>query len=177
MKTLIVFDLDGTITKSKSPIDAGMASHLTGLLKVMNVAIISGAGWPQFENQLLAHLPQDEGWSRLSLLPTSGGQFYQFDGQWRQLYSEDFSVPEKVKIIDALNLALDKSGFRETKPWGAIIEDRGGQITLSALGQAAPLNAKMVLGGSNQIGDDPNQRHDTSASVTYVCDPGFELIG
>lgn len=41
----------------------------------------------------------------------------------------------------------------------------------------APLNAKMVLGGSDQIGDDPNQLHGTSASVTYVCDPGFELIG
>jgi hypothetical protein len=41
----------------------------------------------------------------------------------------------------------------------------------------APLNAKMVLGGSDQISDDPNQLHVIAASVTYVCDPGFELIG
>jgi hypothetical protein len=41
----------------------------------------------------------------------------------------------------------------------------------------APLNAKMVLGGSDQISDDPNQLHGAAASVTYVCDPGFELIG
>jgi len=142
MKTLIIFDLDGTLAKSKSPIDAGMAAHLSKLLGVMQVAIISGGAWPQFESQVLAHLPQDDRLKRLSLLPTSGTRFLQYDGQWRQRYAEDFADAEKTKIIAALNQALDQSGFRKTNPWGEIIEDRGSQITLSALGQAAPLDAK-----------------------------------
>ena len=33
-------------------------------------------------------------------------------------------------------------GLWEENPWGNIIEDRGSQITFSALGQEAPLDAK-----------------------------------
>jgi HAD superfamily hydrolase (TIGR01484 family) len=142
MKTLIIFDLDGTLAKSKLPIDPAMAGLLGDLLAVAKVAIISGGAWPQFEAQVLAYLPQDDRLKRLSMLPTSGTRFLQYDGQWRQLYAEDFTDAEKTKIIAALNQALDQSGFREAKPWGDIIEDRGSQITLSALGQAAPLEAK-----------------------------------
>jgi HAD superfamily hydrolase (TIGR01484 family) len=142
MKKLIVFDLDGTLAKSKSPIDASMASLLTKLLEVLQVAVISGGAWPQFRSQMLAHLPQDRRLERLSILPTSGTRFFCYDGEWRQLYAEDFADDEKAAISAALNKALDQSGFRVAEPQGPIIEDRGGQITMSALGQDAPLEAK-----------------------------------
>jgi HAD superfamily hydrolase (TIGR01484 family) len=58
------------------------------------------------------------------------------------LYSEDFTADEKTKIIASLNTAFDQSGFRPSQHWGEFIEDRGGQVTLSALGQEAPLDAK-----------------------------------
>ena len=48
MKQLIVFDLDGTLAASKSPLDAEMISLLDSLLAVTKVAIISGGDWPQF---------------------------------------------------------------------------------------------------------------------------------
>ena len=35
-----------------------------------------------------------------------------------------------------------EQGVWEAQPWGEIIEDRGSQITFSALGQQAPLEAK-----------------------------------
>ncbi|MDQ0477838.1 hypothetical protein [Chryseobacterium sp. MDT2-18] len=57
MKKLIVFDLDGTLTKSKSAIDREMADLLNNLLEVAQVAIISGGDWPQFETQVLKYLP------------------------------------------------------------------------------------------------------------------------
>ena len=142
MKTLIIFDLDGTLAKSKSPIDGDMAALISKLLGVIQVAIISGGAWPQFQSQVLAYLPQDERLRRLSMLPTSGTRFLQYDTEWRQLYAEDFADAQRTRIIAALNQALDQSGFREPKPWGEIIEDRGSQITLSALGQTAPLEAK-----------------------------------
>lgn len=56
MKKLIVFDLDGTLAESKSPLDAEMAELLASLLEIVKVAIISGGAWPQFEKQLLAKL-------------------------------------------------------------------------------------------------------------------------
>ena len=60
MKKLIVFDLDGTLAESKSALDAEMSDLLHDLLGIVKVAVISGGDWPQFETQVLAHLPQDE---------------------------------------------------------------------------------------------------------------------
>jgi phosphomannomutase len=142
MKSLMVFDLDGTLAKSKSPLDGEMVELLEKLMTVMKVAVISGGAWPQFETQLLTNLPQDDRLKQLSLLPTSGTKFLSYDGTWTQLYAENFSPEDKTRIIDALNKALDQAGLREAKHWGEIIEDRDSQITMSALGQQAPLEVK-----------------------------------
>jgi phosphomannomutase len=142
MTRLIVFDLDGTLAKSKSSLDEEMARLLGELLEVIKVAVISGGAWPQFQKQLLTHLPHDDRLKDLSLLPTSGTRFLRYDGQWKQLYAEDFSPAEKAKIIAALTKSFDESGLRPTKRWGEVIEDRGSQITLSAMGQDAPLEEK-----------------------------------
>ena len=142
MKNLIVFDLDGTLAESKSSLDQEMAGLLGHLLDVAKVAVISGGAWPQFEKQVLAHLPDHDRLAKLYLLPVCGTQFYRHDGTWNRLYSEEFTPTEKDRIIAALDKAFDASGFRATRCWGKVIEDRGGQITLSALGQDAPLSEK-----------------------------------
>ena len=142
MKKLIIFDLDGTLAESKSALDPEMAVLLQGLLDVARVAVISGGDWAQFESQLLAGLPTDERLERLSLLPTCGTKFLRYEGSWSRLYSEDFNDEEKKKILSSFQLALDQSGFKPEKMWGELIEDRGSQITFSALGQKAPLEAK-----------------------------------
>jgi phosphomannomutase len=142
MKELIVFDLDGTLAESKLPLDAEMATLLGQLLRAVQGAIISGGGWPQFEKQVLSYLAQDTLMNNLSLLPTCGTKFYKYDGGWKELYSEDFLPPQKKRIIDALNEAVETAGFGVGKHWGDLIEDRGSQITFSALGQKAPLDEK-----------------------------------
>jgi phosphomannomutase len=58
------------------------------------------------------------------------------------VYAEDFTNEQKKKIIDSLNTAIDQSGLKAEKVWGDVIEDRGSQITYSALGQQAPLEQK-----------------------------------
>ncbi|MEO8339176.1 MAG: HAD-IIB family hydrolase [Nitrospirota bacterium] len=142
MKKLIVFDLDGTLAESKSPLDAGMATLLDALLIIEKVAVISGGAWPQFEKQVLSRLPGDARLDALSILPTCGTKFYQYRAGWELLYSEDFSATEKKRITSALEQAVDASGFAAHQTWGETIEDRGSQITFSALGQQAPLDAK-----------------------------------
>ena len=142
MKKLIVFDLDGTLAESKSAIDAEMAGLLADLLGVTLVAIISGGDFPQFEKQVLAHLAPQSGLGRLSILPTCGTKFFQYEDGWRKRYSEDLSEAQKKKITEALNEAVASSGFQAPKTWGELIEDRGSQITYSALGQEAPLEEK-----------------------------------
>jgi len=143
MKKIVVFDLDGTLAESKAAIDKEMAVRLTALLTVAKVAIISGGDWPQFQKQVLAHLPKGKKVENLSILPTCGTKFYQYKNGWKQLYAENFSPKQKDKIIRSLNAAVEDSGFRAKKVWGDTIEDRGSQITYSGLGQSAPLNDKI----------------------------------
>ena len=142
MKKLIVYDLDGTLAESKSSLDAEMAARLHDLLGVMKVAVISGGDWPQFQKQLLAHLPQDDRLLNLSLLPTCGTKFYRYSGEWKKLYEEDFTADQREKILGSFKKALAAAGFKVEKTWGDVIEDRGSQITFSALGQQAPLEEK-----------------------------------
>src|ERR1700685_3865572 len=119
-----------------------MAALLHDLLGIVKVAVISGGDWPQFEKQLLSNLPHDERLVNLSLLPTCGTKFFQYAGNWKKLYSEDFTAEEKEKIISSLQTAVGEAGFKVERVWGEVIEDRGSQITFSALGQQAPLQEK-----------------------------------
>jgi phosphomannomutase len=142
MKKLIVFDLDGTLAKSKSSLDAETSVLLHDLLGVVKVAVISGGDWPQFEKQLISNLPQDESLANLSVLPTCGTKFFRYAGHWKKIYSEDFTADEKKKIINGFKEAIADANFKVEKVWGETIEDRGSQITYSALGQQAPLAEK-----------------------------------
>ena len=142
MKQLIVFDLDGTIAESKSPLDDEMSALLRDLLGIIKVAVISGGNWPQFEKQLISNLPRDANLKNLSLLPTCGTKFYTYNSTWEKLYSEDFTDEEKVSVISSLQNAIELSDFGTERVWGELIEDRGSQITFSAIGQQAPLEEK-----------------------------------
>ena len=143
MKKLVVFDLDGTLAPSKSSLDPEMAAIINKLLAVVKVAVISGGNWPQFQKQVLSHLTNDDRLKNLSLLPTCGTQFYKHDNGWKKIYAEDFSSEQKEKLISSLKKAVAQSGLKTEKVWGEVIEDRGSQITFSALGQQAPLDEKV----------------------------------
>ena len=142
MKKLIVFDLDGTLAESKSYLDTEMSALIYDLLSIVKVAVISGGDWLQFEKQVLSNLPHDARLGNLSILPTCGTKFYQYGKDWKKIYSEDFTADEKKKIISSVKKALEVSGFKIKKQWGEEIEDRGSQITFSALGQQAPNEEK-----------------------------------
>jgi len=142
MKQLVVFDLDGTIAQSKSRLEPLMVARLNSLLEVTKVAVISGGDWPQFEKQVLSGEFEPDVLANLSLLPTTGTKFYVYRSTWELLYAEDLTNAQKTKIVGALQQATDTLGFTPEKVWGEIIEDRGTQITYSALGQEAPLEAK-----------------------------------
>jgi phosphomannomutase len=141
---LIAFDLDGTLAVSKSQIDRRMAALLARLLRGFEVCIISGGRFEQFETQVLCHLLIDEvSKTRLHLMPTCGTRYYRWSsGQWHEVYSEDFSDADKKIVAAVMSQGAKELGLWESNPWGEIIEDRGSQITFSALGQNAPPDAK-----------------------------------
>ena len=140
----VVFDLDDTLAPSKSPMDPSMATALVSLLQRLPVCIISGGRFEQFQAQVLDRLTAPEQvLSRLHLMPTCGTRYYSRQQcAWSLVYSEDLSSEEKAQIMQVLEETSRTLGYWEEHPWGELIEDRGSQITYSALGQAAPLDAK-----------------------------------
>ncbi len=152
-KEVIIFDLDGTLAISKSPIDPDMSNLLGELLEKRKVIIISGGHLKQFDKQVLKHLDfPDEKYQNFFIMPGSGSSMYRFEGRKEQkIYADLLSQEDKGKIYQAFYYALEKVPFNLPDfPYGERIEDRDVEITFSALGQEAPVKEKE--------GWDPNRK-------------------
>lgn len=138
-RKVIAFDLDGTLAPSKSPLPDRMGELLDQLLEKYHVCVISGGKFGQFEKQLLSGLKAaPANLERLHIMPTCGTRYMKYNAakkEWEKVYAEDFTAAEKKKIINALQSVVKELGYIEKKVYGDTIEDRGSQITWSALGQ------------------------------------------
>jgi phosphomannomutase len=141
---VVAFDLDDTLAVSKSQIDDRMAKLLAQLLAQVDVCVISGGQFEQFDTQVLRHLDLDAvARERLHLMPTCGTRYYRWiEGGWGLVYAEDLTEEAKERIVSVLVEGAKALGIWEPEPWGDIVEDRGSQVTFSALGQRAPVDAK-----------------------------------
>ncbi len=139
MKKVIAFDLDGTLAESKSPLPDRISELLDRLLSKFEVCVMSGGKFEQFEKQLLNNLrTEPRKLEHLHLMPTCGTRYYRFDRAkkgWQQIYAEDFNEKQKQEIITAIKEVTEELGYDKAKTWGEQIEDRGSQVSWSALGQ------------------------------------------
>jgi len=153
-KSLIVFDLDGTLTASKAPLKPAMARALAALLAQKKVAIIGGGSYEQFKNQFVGHFTCPPAlFKNLFLFPTTSTSFYRYQGSsWKQVYRKVLKPAEKKKIMRAFTDAFAATKYvKPKKLWGKAIEDRGSQITFSALGQKAPVKAKAAWNKKSDV--------------------------
>lgn len=143
-KKLIAFDLDDTLAMTKSPITEEMSELIGLLLDEYLVCIISGGDYHQFKTQVVNRLKvKDSSLKKLHLMPTCGTKYYHFkDDAWEEVYNEKLPDKKKGLIIKTLEEEAKSIGVWQKKTWGPIIEDRGSQITYSALGQQAPAEEK-----------------------------------
>ena len=144
-KKLIIFDLDGTLTESKSDIDEEMAGLLEKLLKKKQIAVIGGAKYELFQQQLLSKLnAPNELLNNLFLFPTTATAFYKYNSStWEEVYRDDLANEEKEKVFSAFEKTFQELKYKHPdKIYGKLIEDREAQITFSALGQEAPIDIK-----------------------------------
>ncbi|MCW3492068.1 HAD-IIB family hydrolase [Microbacterium sp. SSM24] len=144
---LVAFDLDDTLAPSKSAIDPRIGDLLIALADRVEVAIISGGQLAQFTTQVVDRLPDASAvtLARLHLLPTCGTQYYRLtpDGI-TTVYAHSLTDDQKARALAAVEGEARRLGLWESETWGDILEDRGSQITFSALGQRAPLDAKIA---------------------------------
>jgi len=170
MKELIIFDLDGTLNASKAPLEKQMAALLCELLAKTKVAVISGASFAQFTKQFLDNLSCEGGeLSRLFIMPTSGSSLYAYkQNKWTKVYEEVLSGKDAEKIRKALESAIISANIELTENvFGEIIENRGSQITYSALGQEAPIDMKKKW-------DPDHSKRDRIMSALLPLIPEFE---
>ncbi len=145
MLKLVAFDLDDTLAPSKTPMGDDMVAGLLRLLEVIDVCIISGGTYEQFQNQVIARLPEGPALRRMHLMPTCGTQYYRMSGDtWTQVYNEPLSEDERRTASEIVRDAAQRLGLWEADDavFGERVEDRGSQITFSALGQQAPVDLK-----------------------------------
>lgn len=152
-KKVISFDLDDTLAVTKSPISDRMSGLLARLLEKYDVNIISGGKYEQFQMQVVNRLEIPEHlMNRMHLMPTCGTRYYRYDElehEWQLQYAEDLSEDDKKEIISVLESSAKEIGLWVDEPYGEIIEDRGSQVTYSALGQKAPAEAKYAWAEEN----------------------------
>ena len=147
-KKLYIFDVDNTLTESKSVISQEIVSVLQRLLEVRSVALISGGGYEQLQKQCANYIT-DHGKRTFPhtflLAPTSGSSVYSYvDHDWKSLHAEPpFTDADKVRINQSIDTAMEAENYTHPEHiYGDVIEDRGTQITFSAVGQQAPVDIK-----------------------------------
>ncbi|WOF24066.1 HAD-IIB family hydrolase [Microbacterium betulae] len=141
---LVAFDLDDTLAPSKSPIEPRIGDLLIALAERVEVAIISGGQIQQFRSQVVDRLPDaPAALSHIHLLPTCGTQYFRHTGEdFAPVYARELTEDERRRALTAVEEEARRLGYWEAETWGPILEDRGSQITFSALGQQAPVDAK-----------------------------------
>jgi phosphomannomutase len=143
-KKLFAFDVDGTLSLSRSQIDSEMADLLKKLLELKQVAIITGGAFADIEKQILVGIGENEARNKnLTLLPTNGGGLWAYDNSWQELSTHKLTTEEKNKITTAIQ-EVDQSDpeLKNNISYGHEIQDRDSQITYAALGDKAPQNLK-----------------------------------
>jgi len=145
-KRIIIFDLDGTLAKSKSSLDKEMAGLTRELLRRRYVAVASGGAFTQFKAQFLSELPSDSNFRNLFLFPTNCASGYYYNIRRRRFYrayNHLLSKREAKQIMQAFEIVFKELGYVHPKTtYGPVFENRRSQVTFSALGQKAPLRFK-----------------------------------
>lgn len=179
VKKVIAFDLDGTLVPSKSAMLPRMGAAISALLHYRDVCIISGGKFAQFQKQLLSNIDDKSAdFSRLHLLPTCGTQYFRFDTnvrEWTCVYAELLTESERQCIANALAEGFHALGYEERHTYGPPIDDRGGLITYSALGQdvvdALGDDGVLLKEGWDPSGEKKRQLRDYIAALI----PEFEV--
>lgn len=138
-KELIVFDIDGTLTLTKAAMDLEMAKLMVKLLMIKKVAIIGGGKYALFKKQLAPMHTLNISktlWEKLFLFPATATSFYRYRSGLKKVYSFQLSRAERNDIKKAFRDVFKEIGYQHPQNvYGKVIEDRGSQVTFSALGQ------------------------------------------
>ena len=137
-KSLIVFDLDGTLAPSKSPLSPSMARALTALLKQKKVAVIGGGSIRNVHNQFVKNLTAQGRYLRIFFFfpPPPLHSTATRAERWKNVYAHFLSTAQKKTIRQAVTDVFHEIHYVPPKKiYGKTLEDRKSQMSYSFLGQ------------------------------------------
>jgi len=145
---------------------------LRELLRKRYVAVSSGCSFQQFKTQFISKLPRKTNLRNLFLFPTCSASGYFYDTRLRRFfkaYSNLITKQDAKRIVQTFDRVFKEIHYvQPRKTYGPILENRGSQVTFSALGQKAPLRLKKKW--------DPNQKKRlTIRKMLKKYLPDFEI--
>jgi HAD superfamily hydrolase (TIGR01484 family) len=145
MRALIA-DIDDTICPSTKPVHPDMAKEIDRIVAAGRIfAFISGSTLDQLFGQLAPYLSQP-----FHILAASGTHYatvhyHQGKPVREEKYREGFSDAERTEIMEAFEALIARYAIQSLTTKDDQLQDRGSQITLSAVGRHAPEEAKRSL--------------------------------
>lgn len=141
--SLIGFDLDETLTKSKEPLTHETATLLSRLLATHNVAIVSGRTFADYQERILDHLPENTNLANLYLLPLSGCELYVYkNNTWEPVYQHHLSEAQVTQITEVLENTLPAFPHNTPAPHGTQIHVYPAQVSVTIPGGDASLELR-----------------------------------
>ena len=131
MKTVYLFDVDGTLTPPRMPIDTGFLGFFYQFTKANHVYLVSGSDYGKIEEQMPdIVLDNCEG-----IFGCSGAQ-YVIKG--KEIYTKNHSFPRLLNLI--CETFVDSSPY--AKRFGNHVELRPGMLNVSVVGRNASSTAR-----------------------------------
>ena len=143
-KKIIVFDVDQTICESKSNIDKEMSELLCDLLKIKQVAILSGGSCDLLENIVFKQMSCRDLFHNGYIFGQVGTYLKMYkNNNWECIYALTFPVNDIDIIIKNMQELVNQEKEKFTnKLQGRIIENRETSITITLAGQDSPYEFK-----------------------------------
>lgn len=100
MNTVVLFDMDGTLTPARKPIKQDMEDALARLSKVAKIGIVTGSGYEYVMQQCGSFLKSGRNFSNFTILPCNGTQKYVWDKhEWENsLWKRESSLDMRKHI-------------------------------------------------------------------------------
>ncbi len=137
----VFFDMDNTVTPSRSAVEDDMREILVKLGEQADVAIVSGGSEAQIWRQMTDYFKD-----KISFMAQNGNNAFSHE-VGKYLWKRTLSSEEKKEILDHIGKIKSRYGGliasfqKETDE--KLIEDRGCQISFSFVGHNAPLADKV----------------------------------
>jgi HAD superfamily hydrolase (TIGR01484 family) len=143
MKQALIADVDDTICPSTRPVSPDMAQAISRLVRGgRSFAFISGSTVAEIGAQLTPFLDVDH-----HLLGVSGSHYVQVTVRAgvrtsTEIWRHEFDERTKQRVLKAFRDLIERHAIRSQTTFEDQLQDRGSQVTLSAIGRGAADEAK-----------------------------------